>query len=262
MRGRAEVLASALGGTWHGGGHRCVRRAAGGALAAAAGPHRRARVRRGGAPRSGPAGAAHASSRGFGELILGALAARPARLLLCLGGTATMDGGAGLREVVRELPAPPRAPTTFVARCSRPPACSGRRRAPRRRMWSSSSAGWQPTRSSRPYAGLAGSGAAGGLGAALASLGAELVPGAPHVLEALGLAGAPQESTSSSRAREPSTHRPRRARRRPRSPVPRGTQGCAASCSAAASSSRWTAPRPSRSRAIPRVPPRTSRARA
>jgi glycerate kinase len=37
-----------------------------------------------------------------------------------------------------------------------------------------------------PYAELPGSGAAGGLGAALASLGAELVPGAPAVLELVG----------------------------------------------------------------------------
>jgi len=37
-----------------------------------------------------------------------------------------------------------------------------------------------------PYANLPGSGAAGGLGAALASLGAELVPGAPTVLDLLG----------------------------------------------------------------------------
>ena len=38
----------------------------------------------------------------------------------------------------------------------------------------------------RPYADLPGTGAAGGLGAALASLGAELVPGAEHVLQAVG----------------------------------------------------------------------------
>src|SRR5581483_9560181 len=37
-----------------------------------------------------------------------------------------------------------------------------------------------------PYAHLAGSGAAGGLGAALASLGAELVPGAATVLDLVG----------------------------------------------------------------------------
>ncbi|HSJ95043.1 MAG TPA: glycerate kinase, partial [Gaiellaceae bacterium] len=38
----------------------------------------------------------------------------------------------------------------------------------------------------RPYALLPGAGAAGGLGAALASLGAELVPGAPTVLDLVG----------------------------------------------------------------------------
>ena len=37
----------------------------------------------------------------------------------------------------------------------------------------------------RPYASLPGSGAAGGLGAALAALGADLVPGAPAVLDLL-----------------------------------------------------------------------------
>ena len=42
-----------------------------------------------------------------------------------------------------------------------------------------------------PYANLPGSGAAGGLGAALASLGAELVPGAATVLDLLGFDPAP-----------------------------------------------------------------------
>jgi len=42
-----------------------------------------------------------------------------------------------------------------------------------------------------PYARLSGSGAAGGLGAALASLGAELVPGAAAVLDLLGFDPAP-----------------------------------------------------------------------
>ena len=40
----------------------------------------------------------NASSRGLGELILAALiSTRPAALLVCLGGVATVDGGAGLR---------------------------------------------------------------------------------------------------------------------------------------------------------------------
>src|SRR5262249_9158198 len=47
-----------------------------------------------------------ASSRRLRELI--ATAGRPSSLLVCLGGTANVDGGSGLREVVRELPAPTR----------------------------------------------------------------------------------------------------------------------------------------------------------
>src|ERR671931_936569 len=47
-----------------------------------------------------------ASSRGLGELIVAV--GRPRALLVCLGGTANVDGGAGLREVVHELPAPTR----------------------------------------------------------------------------------------------------------------------------------------------------------
>jgi glycerate 2-kinase len=39
-----------------------------------------------------------------------------------------------------------------------------------------------------PHRGLSGAGAAGGLGAALAALGAELVPGAPLVLDLIGFA--------------------------------------------------------------------------
>ena len=63
------------------------------------------------------------------------------------------------------------------------------------------------------YAGLPGSGAAGGLGAALAALGAELVPGAPALLDLLGFddelescdlvvtgAGAVDETTAAGKA--------------------------------------------------------------
>src|SRR3990170_3281673 len=45
-----------------------------------------------------------ASSRGLGELVAAALEASPASLVVALGGSATVDGGAGLREVVRALP--------------------------------------------------------------------------------------------------------------------------------------------------------------
>jgi glycerate kinase len=45
-----------------------------------------------------------------------------------------------------------------------------------------------------PFAAIPGAGAAGGLGAALAALGAELVPGAPLVLEVLGFDAELRES--------------------------------------------------------------------
>src|SRR6266542_647710 len=55
-----------------------------------------------------------ASSRGLGELVLAA--AREARaLLVCLGGTVTVDGGAGLREVLDELPLPTRVACDVMA---------------------------------------------------------------------------------------------------------------------------------------------------
>src|SRR5690242_827222 len=48
-------------------------------------------------------------SGGLGELLLAAAADPGARsLLVGLGGTVTVDGGAGLREVVEELPLPTR----------------------------------------------------------------------------------------------------------------------------------------------------------
>ena len=47
-----------------------------------------------------------ASSRGFGELVLAALDDGASGLVLALGGTATMDAGAGLLELVDALPVP------------------------------------------------------------------------------------------------------------------------------------------------------------
>ena len=54
-----------------------------------------------------------ASSRGLGELVLAALHEQPRALLVGLGGSATVDGGAGLREVLRELS----ISTTVLVRC-------------------------------------------------------------------------------------------------------------------------------------------------
>jgi glycerate 2-kinase len=122
-----------------------------------------------------------ASSRGLGEAIA-AVGTCP-RLLVCLGGTATMDGGAGLLEVLDDLP----APTTVL--------CDTRA------TWLQAPRLFGPQKGALPdeitelerrladhlqtLAKVEGGGAAGGLGAALASLGAQLVLGAPYVLQAI-----------------------------------------------------------------------------
>ena len=129
-----------------------------------------------------------ASSRGLGELVGAALEGGATALVLCLGGTATMDGGAGLREVLGQLPVPARALYDVRTTLWEAPRVFGPQK------------GASPddvTRLERrlalmpelvPYAELPGAGAAGGLGAALASLGADLVPGAAWLLDAIGFA--------------------------------------------------------------------------
>lgn len=125
-----------------------------------------------------------ATSRGLGELLLAV--GRPGRLLVCLGGTATVDGGAGLREVISELPAPTRVacdalvPLRDAARLFAPQ--KGASEAQVRELEARLAA----LEELRPYAELPGAGAAGGLGAALAALGAELLPGAALVLDEIG----------------------------------------------------------------------------
>jgi glycerate kinase len=117
-----------------------------------------------------------ASSRGLGELI--EAVGRPRSLLVCLGGTATMDAGAGLG--LRALPAPTRVACDTLARLAEAPRLFG----PQKGMQDVAAL-------ERRFAGLGlpdlpGGGAAGGLGAALAALGGELLPGAALVLRAIG----------------------------------------------------------------------------
>ena len=127
-----------------------------------------------------------ASSRGFGELLAAALEAGPSRLLLALGGTATMDAGAGLLEVVRDLPVPAQVACDVTATLLEAPRLFGPQKG---------ASPEEIAELERRFAGREefvsirhkpGTGAAGGLGGALASLGAELVPGAPLVLDAIG----------------------------------------------------------------------------
>jgi len=125
-----------------------------------------------------------ASSRGLGEAI--AAVGRPPSLLVCLGGTANVDGGAGLREVVRELP----VPTRVACDVDVPLLDAARLFSAQKGATAQQAEELERRLAAMPelqgVAHLPGAGAAGGLGAALAALGAELVPGAQLVLDASG----------------------------------------------------------------------------
>jgi glycerate 2-kinase len=128
-----------------------------------------------------------ATSAGLGELILATLTAQPTSLLVGLGGVATVDGGVGMRAVVGGWLQ--RIPVRVACDVRNP--LLGERGAAR---------AFGPQKGAdpdaveelelrlaaleelEPYRDLAGAGAAGGLGAAFASLHAELVDGAELVL--------------------------------------------------------------------------------
>jgi glycerate kinase len=123
-----------------------------------------------------------ASSRGLGELI--ARVGPCPQLLVCLGGTATMDGGAGLLEVLDELP----APTTVLCDTRAMLADAPRMFGPQKGALADDVLELEARFADhlQSFAKLPGAGAAGGLGAALASLGGQLVEGADYVLGAIG----------------------------------------------------------------------------
>jgi glycerate 2-kinase len=127
-----------------------------------------------------------ASSRGFGELVLAALQSSPVSLVLALGGVATVDGGAGLREVVDRLPVPAVALCDVRTTLADAARLFGPQKGASEDDVAILASRLHAMEELRPYAKLPGSGAAGGLGAALAALGAELAPGAPAVLDLLG----------------------------------------------------------------------------
>jgi glycerate kinase len=135
-----------------------------------------------------------ASSGGLGELLLAAAAEASGPILVGLGDSATVDGGAGLLEVVgdelggRELQAlcdvrNPLLGERGAARAFGPQkgASPEQVEALEERL-----AGIDRL---RPYAGLPGAGAAGGLGGAIAALGGELLSGADVVLERIDFRG-------------------------------------------------------------------------
>jgi glycerate kinase len=129
-----------------------------------------------------------ASSAGLGELLLAVLAARPPVVIVGIGGTATVDGGAGLRAV---LPSWPGGVTLRVACDVRSPLVDAARVFARQKGASAEQALELERRLAAdsvlaPYAERPGAGAGGGLGAAFASLGGELVPGSELVLDVIG----------------------------------------------------------------------------
>jgi glycerate kinase len=132
-----------------------------------------------------------ASSRGLGELIWAI--GTPRELVVALGGTANVDGGAGLLDVLDELPAP-----TRVACDVDVPLLDAARIFARQKGATPDVAAELETRLAAmadlaPFAELPGAGSAGGLGAALASLGAELVPGAVWLLDSVGFDPTPYD---------------------------------------------------------------------
>ena len=194
-----------------------------------------------------------ASSRGLGELVAAALDDGRRRCCSLSAGRRRWTRARACARSSHELPVPTRvacdvsATLADAARLFGPQKGAGPEEiAELERRFAA-----ELSRSHGP-----GAGAAGGLGAALAALGAELVPGAALVLDAIGF--------------EPAGVRPRRHRRGPGRRDDRAGQGAgrgraavaepgrAASSSAAWSTSRCRTWRRSRSRATRRVRGTTS----
>jgi glycerate 2-kinase len=195
--GTAAALLGARGGEWREAGvhdalgRPCAARFArlidGSAVldvAEACGPLRVADARR------DPLGA---SSRGAGELIRAAIDDGALRVVIGVGGTASTDGGAGLRETLGPVP----RDVELVAALDVQNTLLGAEGAaavfgPQKGATPEQVAELEERlrRLELPTAERAGSGAGGGIGAMLMALGAEAVPGAALVAGEAGLAHA------------------------------------------------------------------------
>jgi glycerate kinase len=123
------------------------------------------------------------SSRPLGDALAGVSASR---VYVGLGGTANMDAGAGLLDVLDALPAPTTVLCDVQTTLYDAPRVFGPQKGATSDQVRELEAAFRADDRLAPFASLPGSGAAGGLGAALAYLGAELVPGAPAILDLVG----------------------------------------------------------------------------
>jgi glycerate 2-kinase len=132
-----------------------------------------------------------ASTRGLGELLLAILAEEPRELLVGVGGTATVDGGVGMREVAGSALRAARVRVLCdvrnqllgergAARAFGPQKGAGPEAVEELERRLASLAELEPFRD------LPGAGAGGGLGAGFAALGAELCDGGSVVLDTIG----------------------------------------------------------------------------
>jgi glycerate 2-kinase len=124
----------------------------------------------------------YTSSRPFGELLARIEADE---LVIGLGGTANMDAGEGLLEVLDSLPSRTTVLCDVRTTLYDAPRLYGPQKGATPEQVAELEARFRVNSRLAPFASLPGSGAAGGLGAALASLGAQLVPGAATVLDRL-----------------------------------------------------------------------------
>jgi glycerate kinase len=129
-----------------------------------------------------------ASSWGFGELLAAAVGPAPPLVVACLGGTATVDGGAGmLASIGTQLEGIPLRVACDVRNPLFGERGAARAYGPQKGADAAAVAELERRLEAmvvlRPYRDLLGAGAGGGLGAALAALGGELAEGAELVLE-------------------------------------------------------------------------------
>ena len=132
-----------------------------------------------------------ASTWGFGELLAAAVDAGATSVVACIGGTATVDGGAGLLAAIgARLDGVTLRIACDVRNVLLGPRGAARVYGPQKgadaAMIETLEERLAAMDALRPYTELPGAGSGGGLGAALASLGGELLEGAELVLELIG----------------------------------------------------------------------------